>query len=1414
MKKIISGILVVSMVIGMLMLLPFMSFAEEGDLPVVDSYPYVNLDKAGGILTQVLNQSYSSAEEKIQGDENMRLCATYGQYNLYVNAYSGEVYVEDTATGNILTSNPYDVTSANASEAARREAMSQLLLVYHDPNNANSKTTTLISYTDAACHGQITVEPVKDGVRVNYILGNMTKRYALPASIPAVEFAERFLANAQKATVDNIRSAITSAANRTKKRFETKISDPDITDSERRAQQEALKKFEALVAQNADEVERLLSSYEEFAGKTSNQNKWSIRELYGLTDDQLHLVSWGNHYMFQAWMRDIQRQLNNLYPDYTYFESAVEAGYNKSDYAVLWSAYAYRSAYTENSLNNYIGTDRGGATRDVWVINYAAVGMDTEGNEQDPSEWSATLKDTVAYLREGAYEKEITRKTDDGDVRETVTCYPNSCFVLTTISSNKKADYERRFLNYATDFTMADAIDAETRVGYTEPVVSNATFRASLEYVLDENGLTVTLPAKSLVYDETKYAVDYISVLPYFGSAKDQEGGFIFYPDGSGAIIDFDDYQDKASILYGKVYGQDDAFYSVTGKHQQTISLPVYGTVHNIRSYYMSFVNSTKKYPVSEKTYRQAQYRPSYDFDTKTKEIYLLLPDGQKETVTRRWKYNASTGQYEQENFNTGSGDLSEQVTKANQHLEENADKPFDRVTFGVNEGEKTTGYLAILEEGASLATLYSQVNVAPLNHSSPFTSIGARFSPRQSDKYSLADVMDGAEATQFSIMAKGKYEGNYTIRYISLADETVANEKGATSYYPTTYAGMASAYRDYLKREGVLTALENLKEDLPLYIESFGVIQAVEKHLSIPVIVDVALTTFDNVGEMYDELKGNGISNIKFRLTGFANGGLLFPEYPVDLKWESAVGGKHDYKQLLKKFAAEDTGAELFPNFDFLHTVLDKNIKLKKYGARSVDNRYAWKQTYSAVYQTYTARGGIVISSDMYETAFQKFNKKYAKYGLTSLSLEAAANGLSSNFNEDNFIDRETALGDMSSFLATVRNSGYNSLMGTGGNAYALRYMDYLLEAPLESSHFSATSYAVPFWGMVMHGSLQYTGKAYNEQANKSESFLRAIESGASLYYLLSYDQTQLLKDTYKSDYYSVSYDITKDSMMADYKRLNDLLGGLQSYIITDHRGVYAELKKSADEIAAQRGELQEEFSAQLEAAVNLRIEGMKTMLTDYIAKRRVDSNAYTNTYSPLRATKIQTFIQNHLTAIQDYLGDAFPVDKTMDIGSYKRAQYEPIWNTFVATVPQRTAEDTIDPLYGKTIAVSFDRQAVLASALTNTFADTLDEAFEAKIAQYMDGMENTEADIVVSIGNVAYESAYKYFTRSDAQSAEGTYEETWSTVHDHTVVLVTYSDGTNRVRFLLNFNQFAVDVRIDGQVYSLSKYGYQKLD
>lgn len=126
-------------------------------------------------------------------------------------------------------------------------------------------------------------------------------------------------------------------------------------------------------------------------------------------------------------------------------------------------------------------------------------------------------------------------------------------------------------------------------------------------------------------------------------------------------------------------------------------------------------------------------------------------------------------------------------------------------------------------------------------------------------------------------------------------------------------------AYRDYLVEKGDLTALteDDVNDDIPLYLQTFGTLETVEKIMSIPVNVMTPLTSFENVKTIYDELAENGISNIKFRLTGYANGG-MYSGIPYKLNWEKSVGGKKGYEDLVKY--ANEKGFGVFPDFDFVY--------------------------------------------------------------------------------------------------------------------------------------------------------------------------------------------------------------------------------------------------------------------------------------------------------------------------------------------------------------------------------------------------------------------------------------------------------------------------------------------------------------
>ena len=132
----------------------------------------------------------------------------------------------------------------------------------------------------------------------------------------------------------------------------------------------------------------------------------------------------------------------------------------------------------------------------------------------------------------------------------------------------------------------------------------------------------------------------------------------------------------------------------------------------------------------------------------------------------------------------------------------------------------------------------------------------------------------------------------------------------------------MVNVCRDYLEGEGIITRLtaEDIKDDIPLCIETMGVIESTDKILSIPVEVKVPLTTFDDVKTMYGMLAEKEITNVNFKLTGYANGGVT-STVPNKVKWEKKAGGADGFKDLMAFAEEKDTQGRYLCKFaDLFH--------------------------------------------------------------------------------------------------------------------------------------------------------------------------------------------------------------------------------------------------------------------------------------------------------------------------------------------------------------------------------------------------------------------------------------------------------------------------------------------------------------
>ena len=877
----------------------------------------------------------------------------------------------------------------------------------------------------------------------------------------------------------------------------------------------------------------------------------------------------------------------------------------------------------------------------------------------------------------------------------------------TTGMPEAKRPLEKIIKKYCPNYTFSIMFEDEDVCGYVDNSAQKPVIRCALEYTFTDDGsLSVRLPANSITFDETKYTLKTISPLNYFGAGNMENAGYVFYPDGSGTIVEFDDFYNAtkktALNLSGQVYGKDFCYSKVTGANREQITMPVFGIVNDV---------------------------------------------------------------------------------KAN---------PLTAARYGVDT--VTNGYFAILEEGASLAEL--GFTSGGMTHS--FIGAFSLYNPYPSDEYDLSETLSVGSLGKYFIVSESKYTGSYVTRYVMLTDDTVGKQAyGEKSYYASSYVGMANYYRDFLKDNGVLEQLEKVSDDIPLYVEVLGAMNITAKFLSFPISKSIPLTTFANVATMYEEiskcedyvvkkieeyeslaakekdevqkyqyekqaaryreLKGevSNIRNINFKLTGFTNGGVV-STYPTKIKWEKVCGGKSGFKSLAKKAteASKVSGINfsIFPDFDFSYINKTKafdGVSFKTDASRMVDNRYASKQEYNSILQTYVLLRSTVVNTSALSRLYGKFNSKYSGYGVKTLSVASLGSDLNSNFDENNPINRETSSQNVASILdAMVNESGYQ-VMVDKGNAYAVEYATHILNVSTDSSHFRFSSYAVPFIGLVYHSYVNYTGTPLNYSGSPDYDLLRAIECGASLYYILCYQNTPHMKDNEMlSKYYGVDYVQWYDDIVVNHKYLDDAIGDLQDYEIVDHAILKAERvaeeKETLANYALLEAEIVELFDKQLLAAVDATIESLKHDPANYVKRVKV---------------------------------------------SFTESDYDALASSFADALNRSVDEIKVSAFFAQI-------KAVVAK-------------YEAEYAGAADAQNN----VMVVFPGFVYESRYSFIT--DSLATDKNYVYTRYTLDNGTITMVTYQKGDDVVKFIINYNHFAVTVKLDNNtVKTLDGFSYERID
>ncbi len=461
--------------------------------------------------------------------------------------------------------------------------------------------------------------------------------------------------------------------------------------------------------------------------------------------------------------------------------------------------------------------------------------------------------------------------------------------------------------------------------------------------------------------------------------------------------------------------------------------------------------------------------------------------------------------------------------------------------------------YLAVVEEGDSLA----KINVSYGGPVHNFASIYTSFNPRPKDSYILDGGISAGTNAMWTVESKRKYTGDFQIRLFILDGTEDGDEATAIFDADKSYSDMACAYRNYLVRTGVLSKVEDLEADIPLYLETLGAIESTKTVMGVPVETIVPLTTFQETIDILSKLKSDHkVGNVKVKMNGWYNGGLM-ADVATSVKVQKELGGEEGFEKLLKY--ANDNNVTLFPDVELSFAYRDKsfdNFSESDNLAQTIDERSALLKEYHPITHVFVNSGEGIISASFLKELYEMANEDYSKLNVGAISVGSLGKYLSSDFNTDNPLTREDSKELVVQLLDKIADNNKKVLV-TAGNEYTLRYATDIIELPLDDSRLQYSYATVPFMSMVLHGYKEYSGTALNLAGDYNYHLLKTIESGASPYFIIAANNTSELKkhtDFAVSKYYSVRYNIWVDDIVSAYNSINNALKDVQNSAIRKH--------------------------------------------------------------------------------------------------------------------------------------------------------------------------------------------------------------------------------------------------------------------
>lgn len=450
---------------------------------------------------------------------------------------------------------------------------------------------------------------------------------------------------------------------------------------------------------------------------------------------------------------------------------------------------------------------------------------------------------------------------------------------------------------------------------------------------------------------------------------------------------------------------------------------------------------------------------------------------------------------------------------------------------FGIITDNNTLmGIITDGDASSSIAAIYG-------NESCGYNSVSGVFNYRSVDCKEMYSKQGGINSTLYRVSKQHAESDIFAVNYYLLNN----SDSG--------YIGMAKKYRNYLLENGM--PVKNEIKPL-LNLEVYGAAELSTSFLGVDYRKTQVLTTFDQAQQIIDKFKEKGIADLGVRYVGFTGNGILNRKMTTSASPIGKLGNK-------KSFIKLGNSVKLYPDFDVMQIKEGNSMVSLSSGITRTVFDYKSEQlafSHSVYSKLLGSEKSYFLNAPTVHKVTRKIISNSEKAGYNNISYSNLGNTIYSDFNPKLALYRDGMLAYVNDLFKTS-NEKFDSVAAEDANAYAFENVDRIWNAPIYSSGYDIFKTDIPFYQLVIHGSIAHTTPCVIQSQDPATTVLKAVETGSELLFACTYEDSSVLIGSEFEDSYSTCYKNWIDYAVDIYEDYQPILEKIYSSAIVSHQEV-----------------------------------------------------------------------------------------------------------------------------------------------------------------------------------------------------------------------------------------------------------------